>query len=297
MKRVRLSRSDRVFLTVINAGLGLTLIIVIYPLIYILSSSFSAVEAVTSGAVWLWPVRPSLMGYKAVFQNNQVLNGYANSAFYTFAGTLINVSMTIMAAFPLSRREFQGRGILMFLFTFTMLFSGGLIPTYLVVKSLGMVDTRWAMIIPSAMGVYQVIIARTFFQTTIPDELADAAEIDGCSDIRFMLSIVLPLSKPIIAVLALMYAVFHWNAYFSALIYLSDPKKFPLQIILRNILILNAIDFTNRTMDVEQMIERQGLTDLLKYSLIIIASVPVLALYPFVQKYFVKGIMIGSIKG
>ena len=296
-KAVRLSRTDRIFLTVINVGLGITLLVVIYPLIYILSSSFSAVEAVTSGEVWLWPVRPSLMGYKAVFQNNQVLNGYANSAFYTIAGTLINVCMTIMAGFPLSRRDFQGRGILMFLFTFTMLFSGGLIPTYLVVKSLGLIDTRWAMVIPSAMGVYQVIIARTFFQATIPDELANAAEIDGCSDIKFILRIVLPLSKPIIAVLALMYAVFHWNAYFSALIYLSDPKKFPLQIILRNILILNAIDFTNRTMDVEQMIERQGLTDLLKYSLIIVASMPVLAIYPFAQKYFVRGIMIGSIKG
>jgi putative aldouronate transport system permease protein len=296
-KKVRLSRGDRVFLSIVNSLLLVAFVVVAYPLIYILSSSLSSVTAVTSGQVRLWPVQPSLIGYRAVFQNNQVLIGYANSIFYTIAGTLINVVMTVMAGFPLSRKDFYGRGVFMFLFTFTMLFSGGLIPLYLLVKNLGMVDTRWAMIIPTAMGVYQVIIARTFFQANIPDELADAAEIDGASDISFIFRVVLPLSTPIIAVLALMYAVFHWNAYFNALIFLSDPGKFPLQIILRNILILNATDFTMRTVDVAQMMEQQGLTDLLKYALIVVASLPVLAIYPFVQKYFVRGIMIGSIKG
>lgn len=296
-KTIKLSRNDRLFLLMVNTLLGLALVVVIYPLIYIVSSSFSSVSAVTSGQVWLWPVQPSLEGYQAVFQNDQVLNGYANSLFYTLVGTLVNVVMTVMAGFPLSRKNFYGRGFFMFLFTFTMLFSGGLIPLYLLVKDLGMVDTRWAMVIPTAMGVYQVIIARTFFQTSIPDELVDAAEIDGSSDIGFIWRIVLPLSTPIIAVLALMYAVYHWNTYFSALIYLSDPRKFPLQIILRNILILNAVDYSMKTVDVEQMMEQQGLTDLLKYALIIVASVPILAIYPFVQKYFVKGIMIGSIKG
>lgn len=296
-RTIKPSRSDRAFLLGIHSILLFALVVVLYPLIFVVSSSLSETTAVTSGQVWLWPVEPTLIGYKAAFRNNQVLIGYGNSAIYALLGTLINVTMTILAAFPLSRRDFYGRGFFMFLFTFTMLFSGGLIPVYLLVKSLGMVDTRLAMVIPNAMGVYQVIIARTFFQSNIPYELSDAAEIDGCSDIGFVARVVLPLSAPIVAVLSLMYAVGHWNSYFNALIYLSDPKKFPLQIILRNILILNATDFTMRTVDVKQMMERQGLTDLLKYSLIVIASLPVLALYPFVQKYFVKGIMIGSIKG
>ena len=296
-KTIKISGGDKVFLTLVNVFLAGALLVVLYPLIYIVSSSFSSVGAVTSGQVWLFPVQPTLIGYRAVFQNQQVMIGYGNSFIYTISGTLLNVSLTVMAGFPLSRRDFYGRGFFMFLFTFTMLFSGGLIPLYILVKNLGMVDTRLAMIIPSALGVYQVIIARTFFQSNIPEELVDAAEIDGSSDFTFISRVVLPLSTPIIAVLSLMYAVGHWNSYFSALIYLSDPKKFPLQIILRNILILNSVDFTMKTVDIKQMMEQQGLTDLLKYSLIVVASAPVLALYPFVQKYFVKGIMIGSLKG
>jgi putative aldouronate transport system permease protein len=298
--RVGLSRSDRLFLAVINTLLFLILVVIAYPLIYIVSSSFSSTRAVTSAQVWLWPVDPSLAGYGAVFRNKGILSGYANSAFYTVFGTLINVAVTIMAAFPLSRRDFYGRGFFMFLLTFTMLFSGGLIPYYLVVRALGMVNTRWAMLIPSAMAVYQVIIARTFFQTTIPGELSDAAEIDGCSDLGFLVRIVLPLSTAIIAVLSLMYAVGNWNSYFSALIFLSDAAKYPLQIVLRNILILNEFDpasIATRGIDTRKMVELQGLSDLLKYALIVVASLPVLLLYPFVQRYFVKGVLIGSLKG
>lgn len=297
-KRVRLSRVDRVYLSVINLVLTVVLIIVLYPLVYILSSSFSSTHAVTSGMVWLWPVEPSLAGYVAVFRNHGIITGYANSAFYALFGTIISVTATVMAAFPLSRKDFYGRGFFMFLFTFTMLFSGGLIPLYLVVKRLGMIDTRLSIIIPSAIAAYQVIIARTFFQSTIPGELVDAAEMDGCSDIRFLLQVVLPLSKAIIAVLALMYAVGQWNSYFSALLYLNSPQKFPLQIVLRSILLLNAIDPASISrVDASVMMEKQGLADLLKYSLIVVASLPVLMIYPFVQKYFVKGVMIGSLKG
>ncbi|WP_373460384.1 carbohydrate ABC transporter permease [Paenibacillus sp. V4I7] len=276
--------------------LTVVLIIVLFPLIFIISSSFSSPQAVVSGKVWLFPVDFTLEGYKAVFRNPQIVSGYSNSLFYAVAGTAVNVALTVMLAYPLARKTFYGRNFIMVLLVITMMFDGGLIPFYLVVKNLHMLDTRWAMILPGAMAVFQVIVARTFFQTTIPDEIAEAAELDGCSDIRFITSIVIPLSKPILAVLTLMYAVGHWNAYFDALIFLKSPNLFPLQIVLRNILILNTIDPT-MVSKVDQMLAQQGLKDLLKYSLIVVASAPVLIIYPFVQKHFVKGVMIGSLKG
>jgi putative aldouronate transport system permease protein len=290
------SRGDRLFLLGIYMLLTVVLIIVLFPLIFIISSSFSSPQAVVSGKVWLFPVDFTLEGYKAVFRNPQIVSGYSNSLFYAVAGTAVNVALTVMLAYPLARKTFYGRNFIMVLLVITMMFDGGLIPFYLVVKSLHMLDTRWAMILPGAMAVFQVIVARTFFQTTIPDEIAEAAELDGCSDIRFITSIVIPLSKPILAVLTLMYAVGHWNAYFDALIFLKSPNLFPLQIVLRNILILNTIDPT-MVSKVDQMLAQQGLKDLLKYSLIVVASAPVLIIYPFVQKHFVKGVMIGSLKG
>ncbi|AYB46258.1 carbohydrate ABC transporter permease [Virgibacillus sp. LDC1] len=293
---IRESKGDRLFMFLIYLFLTLVLIAVAVPLIYIVSSSFSSPQAVTSGKVWLFPVDFTLDGYKAVFNNPQIGVGYLNSLFYTVVGTLINVTLTIMLAYPLAKKSLYGRNFFMVLLVITMMFEGGLIPYYLVVKNLHLLDTRWAMILPGALGVFQVIVARTFFQTTIPDELAEAAELDGCSDIRFIFSIVLPLSKPIIAVMTLMYAVGHWNAYFDALIFLRNPDLFPLQIILRNILILNSVD-ASMMADVSQMQAQQGLKDLLKYSLIVVASLPVLIIYPFVQKHFVKGVMIGSLKG
>lgn len=293
---IRESKGDRLFMFFIYLFLTLVLIAVAVPLIYIVSSSFSSPQAVTSGKVWLFPVDFTLDGYKAVFNNPQIGVGYLNSLFYTVVGTLINVTLTIMLAYPLAKKSLYGRNFFMVLLVITMMFEGGLIPYYLVVKNLHLLDTRWAMILPGALGVFQVIVARTFFQTTIPDELAEAAELDGCSDIRFIFSIVLPLSKPIIAVMTLMYAVGHWNAYFDALIFLRNPDLFPLQIILRNILILNSVD-ASMMADVSQMQAQQGLKDLLKYSLIVVASLPVLIIYPFVQKHFVKGVMIGSLKG
>jgi putative aldouronate transport system permease protein len=274
--------------------LTLVLIATLYPLIFIVSSSFSSPAAVSGGHVWLWPVEPSLIGYRAVFHNGQILTGYANSLFYTVFGTMISIVLTTMIAYPLSRRTFFGRSGLMVFIVFTMLFSGGLIPTYLVVKAVGLIDTRWALLLPNAIWVWQVIIARTFFQTNIPDELAEASEIDGCSDIRFILQVVLPLSKPIMAVLALMYAVGQWNAYFDALIYLKTSHLYPLQLFLRSILIQNNASGTINAADAAQQLQ---LTGLMKYSLIVVSSLPVLVIYPFVQRYFVQGMLIGAVKG
>ena len=293
--RIRESKGDRVFIGLVVAFLSLVVLAVIYPLIYIVSSSFSSGQAVGAGKVWLLPVEPTLAGYKAVFNHPAIMLGYANSAFYTFFGTLINIFVTVLVAYPLSRKDFFGRKFIMLALVFTLMFSGGLIPLYLVVKRVGILNMRLAMLIPQAVHVWQVIIARTFFASAIPDELAESAEMDGCSDAYFIWRIVLPLSKPILAVLVLMYAVFHWNAYFDALIFLSNSKFFPLQIILRNILILNEASTVAKM--VSQEIARQNLAQLLKFSLIVVASAPVLALYPFAQKYFVKGVMIGSLKG
>lgn len=289
------TRSDKLFNIFNTLFLVFCTLAVIYPLIYIVSASFSSTQAVTSGRVWLWPVDISLEGYKAVFNYHRIWTGYGNSIFYTVLGTFINVILTILAAYPLSRKDFYGRNFFMFLFTFTMLFTGGLIPTYLVVNKLGLINTRWAMVLPNAIMVWNVIITRTYFQSTIPDEMLEAAKIDGCSDFKFVTSVVLPLSKPIIAVITLFYAVMHWNAFFNALIYLKDQELHPLQMVLREILVQNEIDMLN--MDVETASKLEGLVDLLKYAVIIVASVPVLMIYPFVQKYFVKGVMIGAIKG
>ena len=218
-----------------------------------------------------------------------------NTFIYTVLGTSIAVVLTIALAYPLSKNSFVGRKLIMVLLVVTMLFDGGLIPYYLTVKSYNMLDTIWAMVIPGAIGIWQVIIARTFFQMTIPDELSEASELDGCSDIRYLWSIVIPLSKPIIAVLVLMYAVSHWNAYFDALIFLKSKDKFPLQLILREILILNSVD--SMTTNMEELQAKQDLSQLLKYSLIVISTGPILLFYPFIQKYFVKGMLIGSVKG
>lgn len=293
---IKESKGDRIFLVVNTFFLSIVMLVILYPLIFIVSSSFSSTAAVTSGRVWLFPVEPSLAGYKAIFRNNQILYGYANSIFYTVVGTAVNIVFTVIAAYPLSRKDLYGNRVLMFLFTFTMLFSGGLIPFYMVVSKLGMIDRRIVLILPTALAVFQVIIARTFFQMSIPDELAEAAEIDGCDDFGFLIRIVIPLSGPIIAVIGLMYAVNHWNTYFNALIFLKSTKLFPLQMVLRNILIQNSFD-PNMVKDPISMMETQGLRDLLKYALIVVASVPILSIYPFVQRFFVKGMLIGSIKG
>jgi len=292
---IRESFGDRVFLTFVYIVLAAVLLVVLYPLVYIVSASFSSPLAVSSGKVWLFPVDFSLRGYEVMLGDPQIILGYANSLYYTFFGTLISVLLTITVAYPLSRPKLYGRGFLMFFITFTMIFSGGLIPTYLVVKQLGLLNTRWALIIPGAVAAFYVIIARTFFQLNIPEELAEAAEMDGCSDLNFLWKIVIPLSGPIIAILALMYAVGQWNAYFDALIYLKSASLQPLQLVLRSILILNLT--VSGSVDAATLLERRELADLLKYTVVVVGSLPVLVLYPFVQRYFVRGMLLGSIKG
>lgn len=286
---------DKVFNFINDGLLVLAALIVLYPLIYILSSAFSSPDAVSKGKVVLFPVDFSLRGFEEVFSHKAIVTGFANSAFYTIVGTVVNIVMTVAAAYPLSRKNMPGRRILLFLFTFTMLFNGGLIPSYLLTSKLGLINTRAVMIIPTALNVFNVIICRTFFETTIPDELIEASQMDGVSHTRFIIQIAMPLSKAIIAVLVLFYGLGHWNSYFQAFLYISDKSKFPLQIILRDILILNQVN--DIIADPLLYQAKRGMAQLLKYSLIVVASMPFMVAYPFVAKHFVKGIMIGAVKG
>ena len=290
------STGDKVFIILVYVLLSAVMLIVLYPLIYIISASFSDPQAVVSGKVVLWPVDVTLRGYKAVFKNPKILTGFMNSFFYMGVGTVVNLIMTMLCAYPLSRKEFTARNKIAALFVFTMYFSGGLMPSYMIVSKLGLINTRWAMIIPSAMSTYNMIIARTYMVNSIPDELYEAAQIDGCSPFKYLLKVIVPLSKPILAVLALYYGIAKWNNYFDAMLYLNDASMQPLTIVLREILIQNQIDPTMLT-DASALSKLQGMTELLKYAVIVVASVPVLAIYPFVQKYFVKGVAIGAVKG
>jgi putative aldouronate transport system permease protein len=294
--RMRESGFDLAFTIVNNTFLFLVFIAVLYPLVYVVSSSFSNPNAVSSGQVWLWPVGFTTKAYVRIFEFGRIWTGYMNSIYYAVVGTLVNVTMTILAAYPLSRKDLFGKNVIMFLFIFSMMFSGGLIPYYLVVQQMGMYNTRWAMFIPSALSVWNMIIAITYFRSSLPQELLEAAQLDGCSDIQYLFRIVLPLSAPIVAVLCLFYAVGHWNQFFTALIFLANKDLFPLQLILRDILVANTVDPTLLE-DAKTMAAKSGMRDLLKFALIVVASVPVLMIYPFVQKYFVKGLMIGAIKG
>lgn len=290
------SSSDRWFDLVNYTSLALLMLLVLYPLYFIIIASFSNPDLVNAGKLWLIPRDTTVEGYRRIFSDDSIWLGYRNTLLYTGLGTAINVVLTLTAGYALSRSDLPGRGLIMFLITFTMFFGGGLIPTYLLVKQLGMLNTIWAMVIPNAVSAFNIIITRTFFQSTIPSELLEAAVIDGCSNTRFFMRIVLPLSMPIVAVMVLFSAVGHWNAYFQALIYLKDDELYPLQIVLRNILISNDVS-GNMIDDLANLSEQQRIGELMKYGIIMVASLPVLILYPFVQKYFVKGVMIGSIKG
>lgn len=293
---IRPSVGDKTLTVSVILITALFALVVFIPLWNIVVSSFSDVNAVLGGRVSLWPVDFSLDGYKAVLSNKDVGTGYLNTLAYTVIGTIVNISVTMICAYPLTRRELPFRGLIMFLFTFTMFFGGGLIASYLNISNLHMINTFWVMILPGAMSVYNMVLARTFIQSSIPNDLMEAARIDGCSYTRYFFKIVLPLSPAILAVLALNYAVGHWNSYFSALIYLRDRSRFPLQLFLREILIANTID-DSLLVDPESNEIRQGLADVLKYALIVITTLPVLCFYPFAQRYFMQGIMIGSLKG
>ena len=294
--RISASRDDLVYYIISGFIMSVLLVMALYPMVFVLSASFSSGDAVSSGKVILWQVELNLEGYKTVFRNNDILRAYWNTLLYTAVGTLINVSMALITAYPLSRRDLRGRGFLMLIFTFTMFFSGGMIPSYINISNLHLMNTFWVMVLPGALSVYNMIVTRTFIQTSIPYEMLEAASIDGCNDTKYFFSFVLPLSKAIIAVNTLFSAVNHWNAYFNAMIYLNDRDKFPLQNIMRELLVLNEMNLSD-LVDPEQALLMLNSVAVLKYALIVVATVPILCAYPFAQKYFVKGVMIGSVKG
>ncbi len=277
--------------------LTIFLIIVLYPIIYIISCSFSSGDALMSGKVKLIPVDFTLQSYRAVFKYQSIWVGYRNSFIYAIIGTVISMVLTLLAAYPLSRDDFRGKKIFTVIILFTMMFSGGLIPSYLLIKALNLMDTMWAIVLPGAVSAYNVIVARTFFDNTIPKELQEAAEMDGCSDFKFFMRIVIPLSAPIIAVLSLWVIVGLWNSYFAPMIYLDSQEKYPLQLVLRRILLLSQINLNQTHIDPEVIRKNQYLGEMLKYGTIIVSTLPLMIVYPFVQKYFVKGVMIGSVKG
>lgn len=288
--------SDRTFDVILTIIATVWLIIVAYPVIYIVSSSFSSGNAVASGKVLLWPVEPSLTGYELVFKYKMIWVGYANTIMYAGLGSIFHLIMTICGAYPLARRDYVGRGLVQRLLTVAMVFSGGLIPTYILVSQLHLTDTRLFMIISGAVSISHLLIMRTFFQSTIPTDLLESAKIDGISDAGYLFKIILPLSKASISVIFLYALVGKWNDYFGPLIYLRDRELYPLQLIVREILSASIIDVTNVT-DPEVVEKLASASDLMKYSLIIVSTLPMLVLYPFLRKFFEKGVMIGSLKG
>lgn len=274
--------------------------VILYPLFFVAAASISDPHAVNSGEVWLWPVDVTLEGFRRVFQNDAIWLGYRNTIFYTFTGVILHLLVLIPAAYALSRKEVMGRKFITWFIVFTMLFSGGMIPTYLVVDSLGMVDTIWAMLIPNVVGAWSILVARSYFTTSIPDSLIESAQIDGASEFLILRKIILPLSLPIIAVMGLFHGVGLWNQYFNALIYISDTSLFPLQLILRQILVLNEV--TTETMQAgaigtaSSFVDQINNASLVKYAVMIVSSLPLLMIYPLMQKYFVSGLLIGSVK-
>lgn len=292
------TRGDKVF-GVINAiFIVFITIITLYPLIYVCSASISSPASVTSGRMWLWPTDITLEGYKRILKNSEIWMGYVNTIFYTVVNVVLSLAVTLPAAYALTVKSLPGRKFIVFVFSVTMFFSGGMIPLYVVCRNLGLVNTLWAVILPSATSMWYIILTRTFFQSTIPHELEEASEIDGCSVFATFLRIVIPLSAPIIAVMALYFGVGRWNSYFGEMIFLRDRTKFPLQLFLREILIVATFNQENASnADAITMAEQLRIASIIKYATMIVATLPVIAAYPFIQRYFVKGVMIGSIKG
>lgn len=296
MRLNRQSRGDAIFQIVINTIAVLIALITLYPLIYTLSASFSKPMYILNGDVWLWPVGFNLDSYERVFTSGNILNGYKNTIVYSVSGTCINLILTIMAAYPLSLPDLKGKTFMTFMITFTMFFSGGMIPSFINVRNLGLMNTVWAVLLPGAINATNMLIMRNYFVHSIPGELREAASIDGCSPLRTMISIILPLAKSILVVVTLYYFVGHWNSYFDAMMYLRDTEKLPLQVILRQILLLSQMG---------DMSEQMGVDDAntimiyasLKYAIIVVSAVPLLVIYPLVQRFFQKGIMMGSVKG
>lgn len=297
--KVKRSYSDKIFDVVNIIVMLILLVIFTWPLWFVVIASFSDPNEVWMGNVLLLPKKITLIAYQELLNYSSIWTGYKNTIFYTVVGTLVNLVMTVCAAYPLSRKDFVPRNFFMILFMITMYFSGGLIPTYLVVNKLHLLNTRWAMIIPGACSIYNVIITRTYFMNSIPHELQEAATLDGANSFQYLLKVVLPLSKPIMAVIGLYYAVGHWNDFYTALIYLNSEKLLPLQSFLRDLLMRaqTTMNVNMSGMDAASIEAKMKLAQTLKYSVIIVSTVPVLCIYPFIQKYFVKGVMIGSVKG
>lgn len=294
---LRRTKEDVVFDTICTILLLFCVVIVAYPIWFVVVASFSDPIYVNNGTFLLWPKGFNVEGYIKVFEDKQLWTGYFNTIIYTVGGTALGTMITLLAGYAFSRDDLPGNGIIMKLFIFTMYFGGGTIPLYLVIKNLGLLDTRAILIILGSVSVYNIIIVRSFMASSIPKELFEAATIDGCGNGYFFIRVVLPLSKAIIAVVALYIAVAHWNSYFNALMYLLDEAKQPLQIYLRQVLLAVNIASSDASLDPETIVALQEAVQLIKYSSIIVATVPILCVYPFIQKYFVKGVMIGSIKG
>ncbi|MEK8132368.1 carbohydrate ABC transporter permease [Paenibacillus filicis] len=299
---IRESKRDRLYLMFNYVFLALALIVVLYPVLYIVSASISDPKYVSSGEMWLFPKGLTLKGYGLVFDNPKIWTGYGNTIMYTAIGTLLNLVVTLPAAYALSRTDFVGRKFFMGMFLVTMFFNGGLIPSYLLIKNLGLINSIGALILPVAASVWNIIVARTFFESSIPKELHEAAYIDGCTNLKLFRLIIIPLSAPIIAVMALFYGVNHWNSYFPALIYLNDETKYPLQMVLRQILVLQEMsaETTGAAVSGDMAIamnNKAEIAALVKYAVIIVSTLPIIAVYPFLQRYFVQGVMIGSVKG
>ncbi len=296
--KMKVSRDDRIFNFVKWVFLTVVIVLVLYPLYFVVIASFSDPMYVNSGKVVLFPRGFMLTGYEKIFKDKRILTGYMNTIFYTVCGTAFGVCCTMLAGYSLSRKDLPGRNLIMLLFIFTMYFSGGMIPFYLVVKGLNLVNTRLLMIISGSVSVYNIIITRSFLAANTSEELLDAARIDGCGNGRFFTQIVLPLSKAIAAVISLYIAVMHWNSYFNAMIFLTDETKYPLQLYLRDILLMasSTINAAGET-DPEAALKLQLMGQVIKYGVIVVSTVPIICVYPFIQKYFVKGVMIGSVKG
>lgn len=293
--KIKESREDKLFNLITVTVLIVMMLLALYPLYFSLIASFSSPRAIYQGRVILFPADITLDGYLKIFSDHSIWTGYVNAIIYTAVGTFLNVLFTIPLAYAMSRREFPLGGVYMKIFVFTMYFYGGMIPLYFVVKQLGMLDTMWAVVLPTLISTYNLIIARSYFMNSIPEELKEAAFLDGCGYIGFFFKVALPLSKSIIAVMVLFYAAKQWNSYFESMIYLNTESKFPLQLVLRTIL----IDSQNvmAASDASTVAEKQQLVDLLKYGCVVVSSIPMLIFYPFVQKHFVKGVMVGAVKG
>ena len=295
-RKVRKSPADRAFNIFAYCLVIFLTLIVLLPMMNIIAASLSGSDALLAGRVYFWPVEPTLSNYAAMLRYKSVWLGYRNTIFYTVLGTLINVIMTMLCAYPLSQKGFSGRRFFSILFFIPMIFSGGMIPNYMLIRDLNMLNTIWSLIIPGAINITNMIITRTFIQSTIPESLAEAAKLDGCSPARYFFSFVLPLSTTIIAVISMYYAVGHWNAYFNALLYITRRDMYPLQLFLREILVQSSFDSTSIN-DPDIIKQMKNLQATLKYVTIVVSTLPLMLIYPFTQKYFIKGVMIGSIKG